>query len=286
LRIADELYLKRLIVGGFEKVYEIGHDFRNEGVDFKHNTEFTMLECYQAYADYHTMMELVEGMVTTVAQEVLGTWQVTFRGAELDLTPPWRRVRMRDALLEQTGIDFASYYDDRAGLYTQAQELARREANGPRAVQARALAAALTPHISWAKLLDELVGNFVEPTLVQPSFLLDYPVAISPLAKRTPHDPNLVERFEAFVNGMELGNAFSELNDPLDQYLRFAEGAAQRAAGDEEAHAMDLDYVSALMVGMPPTGGLGIGIDRLVMLLTDQSSIRDVVLFPHMRPRA
>jgi lysyl-tRNA synthetase class 2 len=286
LRIADELYLKRLIVGGFEKVYEIGHDFRNEGVDFKHNPEFTMLECYQAYADYHTMMELVEGMVTTVAQEVLGAWQVTFRGAAINLTPPWRRVTMRDALREQTGIDFAEYYDDRAGLYRQAAELVSREATGPRAAPARALGAAITPATSWAKLLDELVGNFVEPTLVQPTFLLDYPVAISPLAKRTPHDPNLVERFEAFANGMELGNAFSELNDPLDQYLRFAEGAALHAAGDEEAHVMDLDYVAALMVGMPPTGGLGVGIDRLVMLLTDQSSIRDVVLFPHMRPRS
>jgi lysyl-tRNA synthetase class 2 len=285
LRIADELYLKRLIVGGFDKVYEIGHDFRNEGVDFKHNTEFTMLECYQAYADYDTMMTLVEGVVTYVAQEVLGTYQITFRGAELDLTPPWRRVTMREALLETTGIDFAGYYDDREGLYRRAQELARQEANGARAAQARALAGAISPTTSWAKLLDELVGNFVEPTLVQPTFLLDYPAAVSPLAKRKADDPRLVERFEAFANSMELGNAFSELNDPLDQYLRFAEGAAERAAGDEEAHVMDLDYVSALMVGMPPTGGLGLGIDRLVMLLADQSSIRDVVLFPHMRAR-
>jgi lysyl-tRNA synthetase class 2 len=286
LRIADELYLKRLIVGGFEKVYEIGHDFRNEGVDFKHNTEFTMLECYQAYADYNTMMELVEGSVTTIAQETLGTLQITFRGAEIDLTRPWRRVTMRDALRETTGIDFATYYNDRDGLYERAQALVRQEQNGARAAQARALAAAIKPGISWAKLLDELVGNFVEPTLVQPTFLIDYPAAISPLAKRTAADPNIVERFEVFVNSMELGNAFSELNDPLDQYQRFAEGAAERAAGDEEAHVMDLDYVSALMVGLPPTGGLGLGIDRLTMLLADESSIRDVILFPHMRPRS
>ncbi len=285
LRIADELYLKRLIVGGFDKVYEIGHDFRNEGVDFKHNPEFTMLECYQAYADYGTMMELVEGSVTSIAQAVLGTYQITFRGAALDLTPPWRRVTMREALLETTGIDFADYYDDREGLYRRAQELAREAMNGERAAQARALAGAISPTMSWAKLLDELVGNFVEPTLVQPTFLLDYPAAVSPLAKRKADDPRLVERFEVFANSMELGNAFSELNDPLDQYLRFAEGAAEHAAGDEDAHLMDLDYVSALMVGLPPTGGLGLGIDRLVMLLADQSSIRDVVLFPHMRAR-
>lgn len=192
---------------------------------------------------------------------------------------------MREALLETTGIDFADYYDDREGLYRQARELARREMEGARAVPARALAATIGPTTPWAKLLDELVGNFVEPTLVQPTFLLDYPAAVSPLAKRKAGDPRLVERFEAFTNSMELGNAFTELNDPLDQYLRFAEGAADRAAGDEEAHVMDLDYVSALMVGMPPTGGLGLGIDRLVMLLADQASIRDVVLFPHMRSR-
>lgn len=285
LRIADELYLKRLIVGGFEKVYEIGHDFRNEGVDFKHNPEFTMLECYQAYADYGTMMELVEGSVTHIAQEVLGTYQITFRGAELDLTPPWRRLTMRDALRETTGIDFADYYDDRAGLYRRAQDLARQELGGERAAPARALAGAISPTTSWAKLLDELVSNFVEPILVQPTFLLDYPAVVSPLAKRKADDPRLVERFEVFANSMELGNAFSELNDPLDQYRRFAEGAAEHAAGDEDAHVMDLDYVAALMVGLPPTGGLGLGIDRLVMLLADQSSIRDVVLFPHMRAR-
>jgi lysyl-tRNA synthetase class 2 len=228
------------------------------------------------------MMELVEGAVATIADEVLGTRTVLFRGAELDLTPPWRRITMRDALREATGIDFAAYYDDQPGLYTAAQALLRQEAGSP---AARALATAITPQTPWARLLDELVGNYVEPRLVQPTFLCDYPAAISPLAKRHPADPNLVERFEAFANGMELGNAFSELNDPLDQYLRFAEGAAAHAGGDEAAHVMDLDYVSALMVGLPPTGGLGLGLDRLTMLLTDQDSIREVVLFPHMRTR-
>ena len=282
LRIADELYLKRLVVGGFERVYEIGHDFRNEGIDYKHNPEFTMMECYQAYGDYNTMMELVEGAVSTIAGEVLGTTTVRFRGAELDLAPPWRRVTMRAALQEATGIDFAAHYDDQPGLYAQAQALVAREPGTP---AARALAAALHPRLSWTKLLDELVGNYVEPLLIQPTFLCDYPAALSPLAKRNPADPQLVERFEAFANGMELGNAFSELNDPLDQYLRFAAGATAHDQGDAEAHIMDLDYIGALMVGLPPTGGLGLGVDRLVMLLADQDSIRDVVLFPHMRAR-
>ncbi len=269
LRIADELYLKRLIVGGFEKVYEIGHDFRNEGIDVRHNPEFTMMECYEAYGDYHTMMDLVEGMVVAVAQEVVGTLQIHTRGYDVDLTPPWRRVTMRDALREASGIDFADYYGDRDGLYARV----------------RALHVDVAPDMSWAQILDKAVSALVEPNLIQPTFMLDYPVAISPLAKRHPTDPHLVERFEPFVTGFEIGNAFSELNDPLDQYRRFAGSAAARTAGDEEAHQMDVDFVNALMVGMPPTGGLGMGVDRLAMVLLDQPSIRDVILFPHMRPR-
>jgi lysyl-tRNA synthetase class 2 len=269
LRIADELYLKRLIVGGFERVYEISHDFRNEGVDALHNPEFTMMECYEAYGDYHTMMELVEGMVVYIAQEVLGMLQVHTRGHDIDLTPPWRRVTMRDALRDATGIDFTDYYDDRDGFYARV----------------RALGVELEPQMRWAQILDEVIKTHVEPNLVQPTFMTDYPVAISPLAKRSATDPHLVERFEPFVAGFEIGNAFTELNDPLDQYRRFAEGAAARRAGDEEAHQLDLDFVRALMVGMPPTGGLGLGIDRLAIALLDQPSLREVILFPHMRRR-
>jgi lysyl-tRNA synthetase class 2 len=267
LRIADELYLKRLIVGGYEKVYEIGHDFRNEGIDTRHNPEFTMMECYQAYADYTTMMEHVEGIISRIADDVLHSRQFTYREQTIDLTPPWRRVTMRDALRAVSGLDFAEYYDDRDGFY---QRVA-------------ALKVELTPNMTWAQILGAAVDTLVEPTLIQPTFLTDYPVAISPLAKRSATDPHLVERFEAFIGGYEVGNAFSELNDPLDQYRRFAEGMAARKAGDDEAHQMDLDFVNALMVGMPPTGGLGIGVDRLLMILFDQPSIRDVSLFPHMR---
>jgi lysyl-tRNA synthetase, class II len=269
LRIADELYLKRLIVGGFEKVYEIGHDFRNEGVDVRHNPEFTMMECYEAYGDYHSMMDLVEGMVISMAQEACGTLQIRHRGREIDLTPPWRRVTMRDALIEHAGLDFTQFYDDLPGFMERA----------------RALHVEIAPGMTWAQALDETVSTLVEPNLVQPTFLMDYPAAISPLAKRSVTDPHLVERFEAFISGFEMGNAFSELNDPLDQYRRFAEGAAARRAGDEEAHQMDFDFLQALMVGMPPTGGLGMGVDRLCMVLLDQPSIRDVILFPHMRSR-
>jgi lysyl-tRNA synthetase class 2 len=270
LRIADELYLKRLIVGGFDKVYEIGHDFRNEGIDVRHNPEFTMMECYEASGDYGTMMELVEGLIVYMAQEVLGTLQIRHRGRDIDLTPPWRRITMREALKQATGIDFADYYDDRDGFYERVRQIQGVEVN---------------PKMTWAQILDEVVGTTVEPALVQPTFLMDYPAAISPLAKRSRQDPHLVERFEAFISGFEMGNAFTELNDPLDQYQRFAASAADRRAGDEEAHQMDLDFINALMVGMPPTGGLGMGVDRLCMVLLDQPSIRDVILFPHMRPR-
>jgi lysyl-tRNA synthetase class 2 len=266
LRIADELYLKRLIVGGFEKVYEIGHDFRNEGVDIKHNPEFTMLELYQAYADYNTMMSLIEEMVSGMVQAVHGSYQLEYQGQALDFTPPWPRVDWRSTLREQSGIDIAEY------------------PNTPELVAlAQSRGVDVETGASRAKVLDELQGHFIEPLLVQPSFLLDYPVEVSPLAKRKPGDPSVVERFEAFVTTFEIANAFSELNDPLDQYERFREQAEAGRGGDEEAHQMDLDYVTALMVGMPPTGGMGVGIDRLAMVLTDKYSIRDVILFPHMR---
>jgi lysyl-tRNA synthetase class 2 len=266
LRIADELYLKRLIVGGYERVYEIGHDFRNEGIDIKHNPEFTMLELYQAYADYNTMRILLEEMVSGIVRELHGSYKLTYQGQELDFTPPWPRFDWRTTLVEQSGIDI-SKYPDAESLYRVAREKK----------------AAVEPGSSRAKLLDDLQGHYIEPLLVQPSFLLDYPVEVSPLAKRKPGDPAVVERFEAFVATFEIANAFSELNDPLDQYERFREQVEAGRGGDEEAHQMDLDYVTALMMGMPPTGGMGVGIDRLAMVLTDKYSIRDVILFPHMR---
>ena len=266
LRIADELYLKRLIVGGFERVYEIGHDFRNEGIDIKHNPEFTMLELYQAYADYNTMMQLLETMVSEAVQQITGGYTLEYQGQTLDFTPPWPRYDWRATLKERSGIDIAEYPESES-LYRVAREKG----------------AVVDPGSSHAKLLDDLQGHFIEPLLVQPSFLLDYPVELSPLAKRKPGDPSVVERFEAFAMSFELANAFSELNDPLDQYERFREQVEAGRRGDEEAHQMDLDYVTALRVGMPPTGGMGVGIDRIVMLLTDQYSIRDVILFPHMR---
>jgi lysyl-tRNA synthetase, class II len=266
LRIADELYLKRLIVGGFERVYEIGHDFRNEGIDITHNPEFTMLEMYQAYADYNAMMEHLERMLTGLVMEMRGTYKIEYQGRELDFTPPWPRADWRTVLREQSSID-VDEYPDRDSLFRVARDKGVDVEEGA----------------SRAKILDELQGHFIEPLLVSPTFLLDYPVELSPLAKKKPGDPSVVERFEMFAATFELGNAFSELNDPLDQYERFREQAEAGRGGDEEAHQMDLDYVTALMVGMPPTGGMGVGIDRLVMVLTDRFSIRDVVLFPHMR---
>lgn len=268
LRISFELYLKRLIVGGYEKVYEIGRDFRNEGVSFKHNPEFTQLEFYEAYADYHSVMETTEQMIAHVAQRVLGTLQITYQGQTIDLTPPWRRVSLREAIREATGIDYEEHP-------TAASLLQAIQAIGGRA----------EPKDNRGKLIDYLIGAYVEPDLIQPTFLTDYPVEMSPLAKKKPDDPNTVERFEGFVGGMELCNAFTELNDPLDQEERFLEQGRAHEAGDEEAHQMDEDYLNALSYGMPPTGGFGMGIDRLTMLLTDQSSIREVILFPHLRPR-
>jgi len=268
LRIADELYLKRLIVGGLDRVYEICKDFRNEGVSSHHNPEFTMLEAYQAYADYHDMMALAEGALFSVAQEVLGTTQITYQGQEIDLTPPWRRLSMRDSILEQTAIDI---YE------APTVDVLRRQ------VEERGLE--VDPQPTRGMLVGEIFSEYVEPKLIQPTFIIDFPVEISPLAKKKRDNPDLVERFELFIGGLEMGNAFSELNDPIDQRERFLDHAKQREAGDEESHPMDEEYVRALEYGMPPTGGIGCGIDRMVMLFTDQSSIREVILFPHLRTR-
>ena len=268
LRIATELYLKRLVVGGFEKVYELGRVFRNEGLSTRHNPEFTMLEVYQAYADYTDMMELTEELVAHVAREALGTLRISYQGREVDLEPPWRRIPLLEALQELAGVRWREVRtdDDAAAL-------------------ARSLGFTMDKPPTRASVLDKLLQELVEPKLVAPTFLVDYPVEISPLAKRHADDPGMTYRFEAFVAGREIANAFSELNDPLDQRERFEAQAARRSAGDDEAHVMDEDFLLALEYGMPPTGGLGIGIDRLVMLLTDTPSIRDVILFPTVRPR-
>jgi lysyl-tRNA synthetase class 2 len=266
LRIADELYLKRLIVGGYEGVYEISKDFRNEGIDRFHNPEFTMMELYIAYQDYHYMMELVEQMISTLAIEVLGEAKITYQGQEIDLTPPWQRVKMFDAIREYTGKD----------LYGKNLDELRKAA--------KELDIKIESFWREGKIIDEIFSERVEPNLVQPTFVMDYPVELSPLAKRHREDPRLVERFEPFVGGREIGNAFSELNDPIDQRERFLAQKKLLDLGDEEAQILDDDFIKALEYGMPPTTGLGIGIDRLVMLFTDQPSIRDVIFFPHMRP--
>jgi lysyl-tRNA synthetase class 2 len=268
LRISDELYLKRLIVGGFERVYEIGRDFRNEGVSFKHNPEFTQIEFYAAYADYRDVMALTEEMVAYAAQEALGTTTITVDGHEIDLTPPWRRWSLRDAIREITGIDYEDHRDADS-LYRAIVEMGG------------------TPErkTSWGKLIDPTLINYVEAHLLQPTFLYDYPLEVSPLAKRRSGEPNIVERFEFFIGGVELGNAFSEINDPLDQRERFLATSKALADGDEEAHPLDEDYVTALSYGMPPTGGFGMGIDRLTMLLIGRESLREVILFPHLRSR-
>ncbi len=269
LRIAVELYLKRLIVGGFERVYEIGRDFRNEGIDRSHNPEFTMMECYQAYADYEDIMVLVEEMVHYIALEVKGTPRVTYQGMEIDLTPPWPRIRLLDAISEFTGID-ANRFPDRESL---AEEM---RANGYD----------VDPHVGRGRLIDDLKSAMFRkglPQLRQALFLTDYPIDISPLAKPHRSESGLAERFQPFIGGLECGNAFTELNDPLDQRSRFEDQMRQRAQGDDEAQVLDEDFIEALEIGMPPTGGLGLGIDRLVMLMADQESVRDVILFPTMR---
>jgi lysyl-tRNA synthetase class 2 len=267
LKISDELYLKRLVIGGLDRVYEIAHNFRNEGISRKHNPEFTMMECYQAYADYRDMMELLEAMLPEIATRVCGSTRVEWQGQSIELAPPWPRVTMHDAILRGTGIDILAA-PDRASLL--------------RAAERAGLPAPQAP--TWAQAVDELFSEAVEPTLVQPTFVVDYPAELSPLAKRSAADPRLVERFECFVIGIEIGNAFSELNDPDDQRARFEEQRRASAAGDEEAHPMDEEFLRALEHGMPPTGGLGVGVDRLVMLLADAPHIREVILFPHMRP--
>ncbi|MBI2322343.1 MAG: lysine--tRNA ligase [Chloroflexi bacterium] len=268
LRIATELYLKRLVVGGFDMVYEIGKDFRDEGLSTKHNPEFTMMESYEAYADYRDVMAMTEEMVAFIAQQAIGTTRIVFRANDIDLAPPWRRATLRELILEHAGVDYRAH-PERDELYRAAITAGARPA----------------PHATWAKLVDELLATFVEPRLLQPTFVIDYPLALSPFAKRRADDFGTVERFEAFVGGIEIANAFTELNDPRDQYQRFKEQLAQRAAGDEEAQQFDEDFLVALEHGMPPTGGLGMGIDRLVMLLTDQHSIRDVILFPQLRSK-
>jgi lysyl-tRNA synthetase class 2 len=263
-----ELYLKRLIVGGYERVYEIGKNFRNEGVDQEHNPEFTMMEFYMAYADYNDVMDLTEEMVAYVAQEVLGTLQITYDGNEIDLTPPWSRISLRQAIKEKTGIDYKKY-PEAESLYHAICEMGGN----------------IEPKATWGKLVDSLLKNYVRPTLIQPTFLIDYPIEISPLAKKKSDDPSTTERFQGYIGGMEVCNAFTELNDPLDQRERFLAQVRAFEAGDEEAHQMDEDFIRALGYGMPPTGGWGMGVDRLVMLFTDQPSIRDVILFPQLRAK-
>ncbi len=270
LRVALELYLKRCIIGGIDRVYEIGRNFRNEGVSFKHSPEFTMLELYQAYADYQDIMYLTEDMVATAARAAVGRTRVRWGDAEIDFSPPWQRMPLRTAIAEYSGIDYAEH-PDAASL--------RRAAEG----------AGLHTEPDWnrGKIMDELLTAFVEPRLIQPTFLTDYPTEFpgSTLAKGKPDNPDEVERFEAFAGGIEIANAFSELNDPRIQYERFMQQVRAREAGDVEAQPFDQDFLVALEHGMPPTGGLGLGIDRIVMLLTDQHNIRDVILFPQLRPR-
>jgi lysyl-tRNA synthetase, class II len=268
LRISFELYLKRLLVGGYERVYEIGRDFRNEGVSFKHNPEFTQLEFYMAYADYLQVMELTEAMLVHTADRVLGQRTFTYQGHEISLEPPWTRMNLRDGLVEMTGIDIHEH-GDAASL----------------AAAMRSKGLTVDPNATRGKLIDSLLGDFLEPKLIQPTFLYDYPRDISPLAKSKPGDPGTVERFEGFIGGMELCNAFTELNDPLDQEARFLEMGRDYEAGDEERHPVDEDYLRAMRYGMPPNGGFGLGIDRLTMLFTDRHSIREVILFPHLRAR-
>lgn len=266
MRIATELHLKRLIVGGLERVYEMGRIFRNEGMDVKHNPEFTTIELYQAYTDYKGMMEITESMIKRVAQKVCGTLHITYEGTEIDLEKPFAVLTMTDAVKQYSGVDFHALETD--------EECAKA---------AREKGVEIEPGMTKGKIISEMFEAFVEDKLIQPTFIIDYPVEISPLAKRKPSDPSLTERFELFVYGRELANAFSELNDPIDQRERFLKQVEARNAGDEEANMMDDDYILALEYGMPPTGGMGMGIDRLVMLLTDSSSIRDVLLFPTMK---
>jgi lysyl-tRNA synthetase class 2 len=268
MRIAIELHLKRLIVGGMEKVYEIGRVYRNEGISTRHNPEFTMIELYAAYADYQDIMQLTENLVAHIAQEVLGSTKVQYQGVEVDLTPEWRRVSMVDSIKEVVGVDFSKQMTDQ-----EAQQLAKEHK------------VHFEPMMTFGHIVNQFFEAFVEETLIQPTFVYGHPVAISPLAKKNQQDPRFTDRFELFIVAREHANAFTELNDPIDQRERFEAQLVEREQGNDEAHEMDDDFIRALEYGMPPTGGLGIGIDRLVMLLTDSPSIRDVLLFPLMRER-
>jgi len=267
LRIATELYLKRLIVGGLEKVYELGCDFRNEGISTKHNPEFTMLELYEAYGDYHSMMTITEELLTYVIKNVLGGLEVEYQGNKINFTPPWKRISMYKAIEEVSGINMKKILQKDFDKIIKEHDLN------------------IKGKINRGEITNELFGKYVEPTLIQPTFIFDYPLEISPLSKQKKDNPELVERFELFVNSMELANAFTELNDPAEQKRRFEEQVAKREAGDMESHFMDEDYIEALEYGMPPTGGLGIGIDRLIMLLTNSDSIKEVILFPQLKSK-
>ena len=269
LRIANELYLKRLIVGGFDRVYEMGRMFRNEGMDYKHNPEFTNIEFYAAYQDYNDMMDITEKIIRSCAKNVLGTEQIEYQGVKIDLSK-FNRISMTDAIKNETGVDFNTINTDEEAM-NAAKSLG---------VEVDEL------KTSRGDIMNQIFEAKVEETLIQPTFIIDYPVEVSPLTKRKKEDPRLVERFELFINTVEYANAYSELNDPIDQYERFKAQAAAKAAGDEEANDMDEDFVNALEIGLPPTGGCGIGLDRLIMLLTDSASIRDVLLFPTMKPLA
>ena len=270
LRIAPELHLKRLIVGGLDRVYELGRIFRNEGISTVHNPEFTMLESYEAYADYNDVMKMVEEMVHETSRQVLGTDKVKFGEHTIKLKPPWKRLSLRDAVKEHSGIDFVAY----------------PTADGLREKIRSSMNIEVDPQKNWAKLVDELLSTFVKPKLVQPTFVMDYPVSMSPLAKTKPGEERVVERFQVFVGGsLELANAYSELNDPIEQRKRFEEQLKERQEEDEERWSIDEDFLLAMEYGMPPTGGLGVGIDRLVMLLTNQQSIREVILFPQLREK-
>jgi lysyl-tRNA synthetase class 2 len=268
LRISFELYLKRLLVGGFERVYEIGRDFRNEGVSFKHNPEFTQLEFYMAYADYRQVMDLTEQMVAFAAEQSLGSTTIQYQGEKIELSPPWKRVKLQAIVEEVTGIDIGEYPDSES-----LREVMIAHGHEP------------SPHSTRGKLIESLLSKYVEPNCIQPTIIFDYPRDISPLAKSKLGDPNTVERFEGFVGGMEICNAFTELNDPFDQEQRFLEMGRDYEADDEERHPMDEDYIRAMRYGMPPNGGFGMGVDRLTMLFTDKASIREVILFPHLRTR-